>query len=207
MADIPDWHFEGSRDLIVNALRNLIDNAVNYSNDATRVGVGAKIDDEQISISVTDQGIGLTKEDTERVFERFYRVDPARSRMTGGTGLGLSIVKHIMASHSGHVSVWSELGQGSTFTITLPMIGMVEDSQLQEAKSQGILIDEAGEAPVTPHTAPRPAASPDAASTDAWPGGADAPAAELGDHDTLKDDVNPQLGAFASEQPQRNSLT
>ncbi|RAC11075.1 two-component sensor histidine kinase, partial [Burkholderia multivorans] len=72
--------------------------------------------DERVEISVTDQGIGLSRQDTERVFERFYRVDPARSRITGGTGLGLSIVKHIVATHGGEVRVWSRLGKGSTFT-------------------------------------------------------------------------------------------
>ncbi len=77
-------------------------------------------DGELIEISVTDQGIGISEKDRERVFERFYRVDPARSRATGGTGLGLSIVKHVAASHGGTVSVWSVEGQGSTFTIRLP---------------------------------------------------------------------------------------
>ena len=69
---------------------------------------------------MTDQGIGISEEDRERIFERFYRVDPARSRATGGTGLGLSIVKHVAASHGGEVTVWSAEGQGSTFTLRLP---------------------------------------------------------------------------------------
>ncbi|WP_349829606.1 sensor histidine kinase [Brevibacterium litoralis] len=116
-----DWYVSGSYELLVNAVRNLVDNAINYSNEGTRVGVGVRLVDERVGITVTDQGIGLSTEDTERVFERFYRVDPARSRVTGGTGLGLSIVKHIVATHNGEMKVWSKLGQGSTFTILLPL--------------------------------------------------------------------------------------
>lgn len=77
-----------------------------------------------IEISVTDQGIGISEKDRDRIFERFYRVDPARSRATGGTGLGLSIVKHVAASHGGEVTVWSAEGQGSTFTLRLPESGI-----------------------------------------------------------------------------------
>jgi two-component system sensor histidine kinase SenX3 len=115
-----DWYVDGSYELLVNAVRNLLDNAVSYSNEGTRVGVGTRLEDERVVITVTDQGIGMSSAETERVFERFYRVDPARSRMTGGTGLGLSIVKHIVATHGGEVRVWSRPGQGSTFTIVLP---------------------------------------------------------------------------------------
>lgn len=78
---------------------------------------------DEIEIAVTDQGIGISEKDRERVFERFYRVDPARSRATGGTGLGLAIVKHVAASHGGEVTVWSSEGQGSTFTLRLPEAG------------------------------------------------------------------------------------
>ena len=81
-------------------------------------------------ISVTDQGIGIAESDLNRIFERFYRVDPARSRMTGGTGLGLSIVKHIALNHGGDVKVWSKIGVGSTFTLQLPI---AED---EEGKSE-----------------------------------------------------------------------
>lgn len=80
-----------------------------------------------IEIAVTDQGIGISEKDKERVFERFYRVDPARSRATGGTGLGLAIVKHVAASHGGEVTVWSSEGQGSTFTLRLPEAGPARD--------------------------------------------------------------------------------
>ncbi len=110
----------GDQDLLVTALRNLIDNAIRYSPENTRVGVGVRARDGLVAVSVTDQGEGLSAEDQERVFERFYRVDSARSRHTGGTGLGLSIVKHVMANHGGEVTLWSQPGQGSTFTIRLP---------------------------------------------------------------------------------------
>ena len=110
----------GDQDQLVTALRNLIDNAIRYSPENTRVGVGIRAKDGLVAVSVTDQGEGLSPEDQERVFERFYRVDAARSRHTGGTGLGLSIVKHVVANHGGEVTLWSQPGQGSTFTIRLP---------------------------------------------------------------------------------------
>jgi len=110
----------GDQDLLVTALRNLIDNAIRYSPPNTRVGIGVRSRDGLVSISVTDQGDGLSPEDQERVFERFYRVDAARSRQTGGTGLGLSIVKHVASNHGGEVTLWSQPGQGSTFTLRLP---------------------------------------------------------------------------------------
>lgn len=101
-----------------------MENAVNYSPARTRVGIAARRvtapGGDLIEIAVTDQGIGIPEKDRERIFERFYRVDPARSRATGGTGLGLAIVKHVAASHGGEVSVWSSEGQGSTFTLRLP---------------------------------------------------------------------------------------
>ncbi len=111
---------EGVREQLVTALRNLLDNAVNYSPERTRVVVAAHAVEDRVEISVADQGIGITEADQTRVFERFYRVDPARSRATGGTGLGLSIVKHVCANHGGDVVVWSAEGSGSTFTLRLP---------------------------------------------------------------------------------------
>jgi two-component system sensor histidine kinase SenX3 len=106
---------------VVTALRNLLANAVAYSPEATRVGVGVSTgDDGLVEISVTDQGVGISAEEQERVFERFYRVDQARSRGTGGTGLGLAIVKHVAARHGGEVTLWSLEGSGSTFTLRLP---------------------------------------------------------------------------------------
>lgn len=113
----------GSHDLLVTAVRNLLDNAVAYSEPGTRVAVGTTLRPEAdaVEVAVVDQGIGIPTEAVPRLFERFYRVDPARSRETGGTGLGLSIVKHVVADHGGEVSVWSQLGHGSTFTVRLPL--------------------------------------------------------------------------------------
>jgi two-component system sensor histidine kinase SenX3 len=124
----------GDQDLLVTALRNLIDNAIRYSPANTRVGIGVRAKEGLVSISVTDQGEGLSAEDQERVFERFYRVDSARSRHTGGTGLGLSIVKHVASNHGGEVTLWSQPGQGSTFTLRLPeMEGHDGDEELPSA--------------------------------------------------------------------------
>src|SRR6478736_193891 len=106
---------------LVQAVRNLLDNAVRYSPAGTTVGVGVRTRDGLVEIAVVDQGIGISPEEQDRVFERFYRVDPARSRETGGTGLGLSIVKHVAADHGGDVQVWSQPGRGSTFTLRLPV--------------------------------------------------------------------------------------
>jgi two-component system, OmpR family, sensor histidine kinase SenX3 len=112
----------GDEDLLVTALRNLLENAVAYSPDKTRVSVTTRTADSWMAeVSVTDQGIGIPERDRERIFERFYRVDPARSRATGGTGLGLAIVKHVTAAHGGNVTVWSKEGGGSTFTLRLPL--------------------------------------------------------------------------------------
>ncbi|MBO1752962.1 two-component sensor histidine kinase [Actinotalea sp. BY-33] len=113
----------GDRDLLVTAVRNLLDNAVAYSDAGTRVAVGTSVRREQglVEVAVVDQGMGIPAEAQPRLFERFYRVDPARSRDTGGTGLGLSIVKHVATDHGGDVAVWSEPGRGSTFTIRLPV--------------------------------------------------------------------------------------
>ncbi|WTL46971.1 ATP-binding protein [Streptomyces sp. NBC_01497] len=121
----------GNRGQLAAALGNLVENAVNYSPARTRVGIAvartAVAGGNVIEIAVTDQGIGISEKDRERVFERFYRVDPARSRATGGTGLGLAIVKHVAASHGGDVTVWSSEGQGSTFTLRLPEAGVTRE--------------------------------------------------------------------------------
>ncbi|MCO1337638.1 two-component sensor histidine kinase [Kocuria polaris] len=111
----------GDPDLLMTAFRNLIDNAIRYSPEGTKVGVGVRVRNGLVQVSVTDQGPGIGQDDQERIFERFYRVDAARSRQTGGTGLGLSIVKHVMSNHGGEVTVWSQPGQGSTFTVRLPL--------------------------------------------------------------------------------------
>ena len=110
----------GDGDLLITAVNNLISNAVRYSPEGSRVGVGVSRADGIVEISVTDQGIGIAESDRERVFERFFRVDSARSRNTGGSGLGLSIVKHVVQNHGGDVRVWSQPAKGSTFTIRLP---------------------------------------------------------------------------------------
>ena len=115
----------GNETQLITALGNLIDNAIAYSSPHTRVSVTSRAetdaDGSWATIAVTDQGIGIADADLDRVFERFYRVDPARSRATGGTGLGLAIVKHIATNHGGTVAVWSVVGSGSTFTIRLPL--------------------------------------------------------------------------------------
>jgi two-component system, OmpR family, sensor histidine kinase SenX3 len=111
----------GDEELLVTALRNLLDNAVAYSPEKTKVVVSTKrVSADAVELSVADQGIGIPERDLERIFERFYRVDPARSRVTGGTGLGLAIVKHVTAAHGGKVTVTSKEGAGSTFTLRLP---------------------------------------------------------------------------------------
>jgi two-component system sensor histidine kinase SenX3 len=141
----------GDQDLLVTALRNLIDNAIRYSPENTRVGIGVRSKEGLVSVSVTDQGEGLSPEDQERVFERFYRVDAARSRHTGGTGLGLSIVKHVVSNHGGEVTLWSQPGQGSTFTLRLPEMEGQEDEPAPEPRPL----------PAREATAPAPA-SPEA---------------------------------------------
>jgi len=110
----------GSREQVAVAVGNLVANAVAYSPEGSSVVVSARAGESTVDLSVTDQGIGIPADEIDRIFERFYRVDPARHRSTGGTGLGLSIVKHVAASHGGDVRVWSVEGQGSTFTLTLP---------------------------------------------------------------------------------------
>jgi two-component system sensor histidine kinase SenX3 len=118
----------GNESQLTMAVANLVDNAVAYSPAATKVAVSARAVGESVEISVSDQGVGIAESDQARVFERFYRVDPARSRATGGTGLGLAIVKHVSTNHGGTVSVWSVEGAGSTFTIRLPRVHPVEPS-------------------------------------------------------------------------------
>jgi two-component system sensor histidine kinase SenX3 len=115
-----DTEVYGDHNLLVTAVRNLVDNAVAYSGPASRVGVGVNERGGLVEIAVVDQGVGIAEDAQDRVFERFYRVDPARSRDTGGTGLGLSIVKHVAADHGGDVTMWSEPGRGSTFTLRIP---------------------------------------------------------------------------------------
>ena len=112
----------GDRTLLVTALTNLLENAVNYSPDRSAVSVSRRAQGAMVEVAVTDRGIGIAPEHQGRVFERFFRVDPARSRATGGTGLGLAIVKHVAANHGGQASVWSRPGTGSTFTLAVPQL-------------------------------------------------------------------------------------
>jgi two-component system, OmpR family, sensor histidine kinase SenX3 len=123
-----DIHFAGTRGLtvygnegqLVTAVANLAENAIAYSADETKITIDARRADEMVEIAVVDQGIGISTKDQDRIFERFYRADQARSRDTGGTGLGLAIVKHIAVNHGGRVQVESVVGVGSTFTLRLP---------------------------------------------------------------------------------------
>jgi len=110
----------GNEEQVLAAVANLVSNAVAYSDPGSSVSVTTKAERGSVEISVVDQGIGIPQDEIDRIFERFYRVDPARHRSTGGTGLGLSIVKHVAATHGGEVRVWSVEGQGSTFTLALP---------------------------------------------------------------------------------------
>ena len=120
----------GDRTLLVSALTNLIENAIAYSPAGSPVTISRSLRDGKVAMAVTDRGIGIAKEDQERVFERFFRVDKARSRATGGTGLGLAIVKHVAANHHGEITLWSKPGTGSTFTLLVP--AHVEDAEDDE---------------------------------------------------------------------------
>jgi two-component system sensor histidine kinase SenX3 len=130
-------YIRGDVQILIEAVGNLIANAIVYSPKSSRVGVGVAMDDDTVEIAVSDQGIGISETDRERIFERFYRADEARSRRTGGTGLGLSIVKHATHRHGGDVRVWSRPGRGSTFTIVLPRIDApVPDSTAKKTKNK-----------------------------------------------------------------------
>jgi two-component system sensor histidine kinase SenX3 len=127
MACMDGMRIRGNAGQLASAVTNLVDNAIAYSGAGTRVAVVARPSRDEdarpsVDIAVIDQGIGISEADRERIFERFYRVDPARSRATGGTGLGLAIVKNIVTNHLGAVTVWSAPGEGSTFTIRLPRV-------------------------------------------------------------------------------------
>lgn len=137
-----DAQVEGDKSLLVTAVSNLISNAVHYSPESMPVSISQKrVSDDIVAIRVTDRGIGISPDDQNRVFERFFRVDKARSRQTGGTGLGLAIVKHVVANHGGNIKLWSRLGTGSTFTIELPIyheplpekIPVAEDNETEKS--------------------------------------------------------------------------
>jgi two-component system sensor histidine kinase SenX3 len=144
-----DFIVWGDERLLLMCFQNLMTNAITYSPAGSHVGVGARRLGDVIEVSVADRGIGISESDQRRIFERFYRVDSARSRNTGGSGLGLSIVRHIIENHGGEIRVWSKPGSGSTFTVRL---------QSAEARLRGR--DEATEG-IRTIAAPSPA--PDAA--------------------------------------------
>ncbi|WP_396643365.1 sensor histidine kinase [Microbacterium sp.] len=127
----------GDPTMLIEAVSNLIANAVAYSPKGGRVGVGVRVEDKVVEIAVTDQGIGIVEADQQRIFERFYRADGARSRRTGGTGLGLAIVKHAVQRHGGEVRVWSQPGRGSTFTIRLPRASSPEETEKPRRRRKG----------------------------------------------------------------------
>jgi two-component system sensor histidine kinase SenX3 len=117
----------GDQPLLVTAIANLVSNAIAYSPNGSPVSISRRRRGDNIEIAVTDRGIGIARADQERVFERFFRVDKARSRATGGTGLGLAIVKHVAANHNGSIRLWSQPGTGSTFTLSIPAYPDHED--------------------------------------------------------------------------------
>lgn len=127
----------GDRQILTEAVSNLLANAIAYSPPGAQVGVGVREADGAVEIAVADHGIGIPEEDQQRIFERFYRADQARSRRTGGTGLGLAIVKHAVQRHGGSVDLWSRPGRGSTFTIRLPLAA-VDTSTTRKPKKKKI---------------------------------------------------------------------
>lgn len=152
-------YVRGDAQILVEALGNLITNAILYSPSGSRVGIGVKTVDEVVEIAVTDQGIGISELDQQRIFERFYRADQARSRRTGGSGLGLSIVKHAVQRHGGEVRLWSRQGRGSTFTIRLPRVDAPEQA-VTKGKRAGKKKAKAATSVATPPArvgAPKPA--------------------------------------------------
>ena len=118
----PKLEVLGDRSQLVSSMSNLVDNAIKYSEPGGIVSIESSIVGQEVVVAITDHGIGISKQDQDRIFERFYRVDKARSRATGGTGLGLSIVRHIVLEHGGTIEVESEEGIGSTFTVRLPHV-------------------------------------------------------------------------------------
>jgi two-component system sensor histidine kinase SenX3 len=117
----PKLEVFGNKEMLITAVKNLVENAISYSEPGTSVGIGCSAKESIAEITVTDSGAGISPENQERIFERFYRADPSRSRETGGTGLGLSIVKHVAKTHRGEIKLFSQVGVGSTFTLRVPL--------------------------------------------------------------------------------------
>lgn len=135
----------GDKNLLVTAVANLLSNAINYSPRSTPVTVSQElVDEDTVWIRVADRGIGISPGHQHRVFERFFRVDKARSRSTGGTGLGLAIVKHVAANHGGEISLWSRPGKGSTFTLELPLYKPEKRTILTDDLSDDLTLPEPG---------------------------------------------------------------
>lgn len=133
MLELPDaLQVVGDRRQLVSAIGNLVENAVKYSESGSSVEVSARPDGDSVEFAVTDFGVGIPARDLDRVFERFYRVDRARSRDTGGTGLGLAIVRHVANNHGGEVSVTSIEGEGSTFSLKIPKV-VRKDQHMRES--------------------------------------------------------------------------
>jgi two-component system sensor histidine kinase SenX3 len=117
----PQLEVFGNKEMLITAVKNLVENAISYSDPGTSVGIGCSAKESIAEITVTDSGAGISPENQQRIFERFYRADPSRSRETGGTGLGLSIVKHVAKIHRGEIKLFSKVGVGSTFTLRVPL--------------------------------------------------------------------------------------
>jgi two-component system sensor histidine kinase SenX3 len=156
-------YVHGDAQILSEAVGNLIANAIAYSSRGSSVGIGVKAVDRVVEIAVTDRGIGIAEGEQDRVFERFYRADPARARRTGGSGLGLSIVKHAVQRHGGEVRLWSRPGRGSTFTIRLPQIDapdiQPEPKRPRRKKRPSAEPSPAAPSAAAPSTAPAPAAA------------------------------------------------
>lgn len=157
----------GDPGLLRTAIANLLTNAVNYSTERTRVAVSARNRGFVVEVAVSDQGQGIPAAELDRIFERFYRIDAARSRATGGTGLGLAIVKHICANHGGEVTVWSQEGHGSTFTIRLPAAShgpvpgaQAESESPEEAEPELPVRPDDRTDPLTRSQRPKPTSTP-----------------------------------------------
>jgi two-component system sensor histidine kinase SenX3 len=151
-------YVHGDAQVLSEAVGNLIANAIAYSPRGSSVGVGVRVADRVVEIAVTDRGIGIAEGDQDRVFERFYRADPARARRTGGSGLGLSIVKHAVQRHGGEVRLWSRPGRGSTFTIRLPQIDAPDIGQMPKRGRKKKRADAGPAAPAAPAPATAPLA-------------------------------------------------
>ncbi|SHS60111.1 sensor histidine kinase [Mycobacteroides abscessus] len=161
------FEVRGDPTLLITAISNLVANAIAYSPQGSPVSISRRRRGDKVEIAVTDRGIGIAKEHQERVFERFFRVDKARSRDTGGTGLGLAIVKHVAANHNGVIKLWSQPGTGSTFTLSLPVYeDDVDDDDAEDTQADSPTGDTTPRKDATNHP-PRPHGLPASGSSKA----------------------------------------